>query len=333
MHDKWQVLLPKEMNSAGLEMLSQFSELTWLGEFNTRSDLERQIGTFDAIIKRGGITLTKLLIEKATNLKIITTYGVGIDNIDVEAASNHGVVVCNNPAANAQAVAEHAFCMMLLARKNVLAAHTDLQSGVWDRQKYEAPEIQASTLGIFGCGDIGRRVARLAQGFGMDCFAYDPYLHETEFPPNVKRINNKKELFDVSDIITIHVPLTEETRHTISMDELSKLGSEGILVNTSRGDVIDEDALLSALDNDRLSWAALDVFSQEPLPEEHTLLDHRNVITTPHIAGTTREASREKSLRAAENIRAVYDDTLPSNTVNIDCLVSPSTFSPDRWRN
>ena len=317
MSDKLRVLLPNQMDETGPNQLTDIAEMTWLHEYRNREKVLNDIHLYDAILARGDFDVTAELIRRADNLKVISKHGVGVDNIDVDAASEHGVLVCNTPGANSQAVAEHAMALMLAVRKKLPAANAETGTN-WDRMRYCSPELRGDTLGIFGCGDIGQRVASFGNAFGMRCVVYDPYLSESQIPPFADRMTEKSGLFDAADIVSVHCPLTPETHGSITDAELSLLPSTGFIVNTARGGIVNEGDLIDALRENELAGAGIDVFATEPTPRDHELLELDNVVTTPHIAGTSDESLREKSRRAAENIRTVHNGGIPESTINLE---------------
>lgn len=318
MAQQWHVLLPEKMDKTGPNSISDFAEVTWLSEYDDYDALYADVDKYDAMIVRAAsLEVTESLLDRAENLKIISKHGVGVDNIDIPAASERSIIVCNTPGANAQAVAEHTLGLVLAVRKSIRQADADLRNGVWERDKYATPELRESTLGVFGCGNIGANTTRFAAEIGMECLAYDPYLREDDVPVHVETVESKDVLFRESDIVCVHAPLTPETRAAIGAAELTLLGSDGIIVNTSRGGVVDEDALEAALAAGDLSGAGIDVFEDEPPAPDSPLLSRDDVILTPHIAGTTTTSARKKSLWAAENIRAVYNGNIPESTLNL----------------
>jgi phosphoglycerate dehydrogenase-like enzyme len=187
---------------------------------------------------------------------------------------------------------------------------------MWQRGKYVGHELSGDVIGIFGFGNIGEKVARIAQSIGMDSIVYDPYVPQSGLPPHVTKISTLGELFSRSDVISIHAPLTDETRNLIGEAELERLSSSGILLNTARAEIVNETALLNALQSNMIAGAGIDVFHDEPPAEASTVYDLDNVVLSPHIAGTTIEANEEKSRRAAEHVRMVHDGEIPSSTLN-----------------
>lgn len=319
---QWEVLLPEQMDESGPASITDIAELTWLSEYEDHDALLGEIEKYDAMIVRAAsLRVTAELLERTGNLRMIAKHGVGVDNIDMEAASANDVLVCNTPGANAQAVAEHTLALVLGVRKAITEADEDLRNGVWQRGKYATPALRGSTLGVFGCGDIGGKTTRFAAGVGMECLAYDPYLSEEDVPAHVETVETKDALFAESDVVCVHAPLTPETRGAISTAELDRLGPSGIVVNTSRGGIVEEDALVEALRNGDIAGAGIDVFREEPPNTNHPLLERDDVILTPHIAGSTTTSAREKSRRAAENVRTVYNGEIPDSTLNLSGLV------------
>lgn len=315
----WQVLLPRLIDDAGPESISDIATFTSLADYEDREALLDDVDRFDAIIARL-IEVDAELIARADNLKVVSKHGVGLDNVDIDAATERGIVVCNTPGANAQSVAEHTMMLVLTVRKHGLVADADLRRGEWNREQYLGHRLQGNTYGVFGCGDIGSRVATLARAFGMSVVAYDPYLDGDDFPEGVDEVATKADLFEAADIVSVHAPHTEETHHAVSTEELGLLSESGILVNTARGGLVDEAALIDALEAAIIGGAGLDVFEQEPPSADNPLFDLDSVVVTPHIAGSTIESNREKAVRAAENVRTVYEGGVPESAANADDL-------------
>lgn len=315
--DAWEVLLPRGIDPAGPESIADIAEFTSVEAYDSTDELKADVGRFDAVIDRL-IDLSAEVIAEAGNLKVIAKHGVGVDNIDVGAATEHGVVVANTPGANARGVAELAVTLLLSVRKRVLEADRHVRAGEWDRHEFSTPEVGGDTLGLLGCGHIGSRVARLAGGFGMDVLVYDPYVDPSALSDGVEAVDDRLALFEESDAVSVHVPLTEETRHAVSTAELEALGEGGIVVNTARGGVVDEAALAEALADGVVAGAGLDTLEPEPPSPDNPLLDREDVVLTPHVGGITVESLREASTRAAGNVRAVYEGDLPEHALNAD---------------
>ena len=331
----WNVLTPRPLQDAAHEVLDGFAEVTVTTEYEDRAALDADIDRFDAIIVKS-LSLPRERLERATNLKVVTQSGVGLDPVDVGAATDLGVLVCNVRGANTRAVAEHTLAMVLAVRKGLRVADADVRNGVWEKHGYLAPELEGDTLGVFGCGDIGSLVARLADGFGMRPVAYDPYKGPDDLPAGVEAVGTVPELFGTADVVCIHAPLTDETRGAVGEAELRALGEDGILINTARAGVVDHDALVSALSSGLIYGAGIDVFPEEPAPEDDPLLDLENVVVTPHSAGSTLKSVPAKDRGAAENVRTVYEGGVPETTVNLEGVALRSAYRgevPARARN
>jgi D-3-phosphoglycerate dehydrogenase len=325
MDSKWNVLITRPVDEEGLQILDDVAEISWVSDYGSWDDCKEVIDTFDAIIHRS-VEIDAYVIKNATNLKIITKQGEGLDQIVVVAATEQKVLVCNTPGANSRAVAEHSITLMAAVRKSVVAADKDLRSGEWDRYKYAAHEFESDTLGLFGCGSVGRIVADLVRGLDLQIIAYDPYVDEATLPNHIELVENQSDLFERSDIVSVHSPLTDETYHTISTEEFQALPESSIVVNTARGPIIDEDALVNALETDEIAGAGIDVFENEPPDADNPLLSLDDVVVTPHIAGTTHESAYAKITGAARNIRTFYNGEIPTNAVNSEAILLESMF-------
>lgn len=294
-----------------------------MSEYETTGALVSDMHEFDAIIVGSGFELTAERLERAKRLKLISKYGVGVDNIDVAAASENDILVCNTPGANSQAVAEHALALLLSTQRNVVSADVALRNDQWDdetRGEFKGRELRGRTLGLYGCGNIAQRLARFGQALGMRCVAYDPYVREYSAQPGIEFVGSKRELFENADVVSLHVPLTDETRGAVSHTELERLPPDGIVVNTSRGEVLDEEALYAAIAGDEIAGAGLDVFVEEPPSPEHPLLGLDRVVATSHLGGATTESDREKSAYAAANVVTAYEGDIPESTINLGAL-------------
>jgi D-3-phosphoglycerate dehydrogenase len=319
MTDIWNVLLPPQIDPSGPESIADIARCTGMDEYDSVEDALEDIGRYDAVVVRVA-ELDADVIARASKLKVIAKHGAGLDNVDVDAASRRGIVVCNTPGANARSVAEHAIALLFAVRRNLRTADRHVRAGEWDRSAFVGRELTGDTLGLFGFGAIAREVSDLAHGMGQTVLAYDPYVPDDDVPARVERVRELSALFARSDAVSVHAPLTPETRHAVSTDELAALGEHGILVNTSRGPVVDEAALLAALERGALGGAGLDTFETEPPGVDNPLYDRDDVLLTPHIAGVTGEALARMSRRAAENVRTVYEGGLPKSTVNRDAV-------------
>jgi D-3-phosphoglycerate dehydrogenase len=306
----------------GIRLLEEVAELTLLPSYSTETELVSAAGDVDAILARTS-KITTAVIAASPKLKIVSRHGVGVDSVDLEACNRHGVLVTITGDANAVAVSEHAFgCLLAVARKIALA-HANIKVGKWERDRIIGVELYQKVLGLIGLGRIGSNMARRAKAFEMEVIAYDPYAKpETAQQLDVPLVD-LPTLLRRSDFISLHVPLTGETRHIIGQAELAQMKPSAILVNTARGGLIDEHALYESLAAQRIAGAALDVFEQEPLPANHPLTQLDNILFSPHVAGQTAEALRRMSIGAAENILAVFRGEIPPFVVNPEVLNKP----------
>jgi D-3-phosphoglycerate dehydrogenase len=314
----WTVLTGREMREEAHAVFEDFADVTPSTAYEG-DELDAAIDGFDAVVM-GGIEMPRERIARAANLKVIASTGVGLDAVDVTAATEHGVIVCNNPGQNTRAVAEYTIASMLAVRRQLLRADRDVRNGTWEKYGYMGPEVEGQVMGVLGYGAIGRLVLELAGGLGMRAVAFDPYVDEEEFAADVERVSSVRDLFERSDVVGVHAPLTDETREIVGSEELRALGSGGILVNAARGGLVDEDALVEALRSDTIWGAGIDVFHEEPAPSDHPLFDCDSAVVSPHMAGSTRESVPAKDRGAAENVRDVYEGRLPESTVNRDEL-------------
>lgn len=259
-----------------------------------------------ALLVRGATKVTAEVLRGAGDLRVVARAGTGLDNIDVAVAKERGIVVLNTPAANAVSVAELTLGLMLALERHLVAAASDLRSGRWEKTKYAGRELCGRTLGLVGFGRIGREVAVRARAFGMSVAAHDPLLvHWPDDLPWAARTMTLEDLLPRVDYLSLHVPLTPETTGRIGERELSLMKPDAVVVNCARGGVVDEAALHAALVAGRIRGAALDVFAKEPAPADHPLLSLPNVIATPHLGASTREAQDRAGVEAAERVLAV----------------------------
>lgn len=320
MNNSWTVLVPAVYERFLPDHIDDFSTYrTYPSEVST-GDLCRRISECDAFVHRT-VALTEEVLSNAPNLQIIVKAGIGLDAINVQAASERGIIVCNTPGTNARTVAEQTLTLLLAAWKQLLPADQSVRSDGWnehrlDRTRHEIPDIHGITLGIFGCGNIGTQTATLANGLGMDCIGYDPYISRSEMPSLITPISDKSKFFEKSEAICVHVPITDETRGTITLEDLRKVGPAGVVVNTARGGIIDESALHIALTEGAIRAAGLDVMHQEPPPTDHPLLDRTDVVFSPHIAGVSEDAYINASRQIATHLRTAYEGDLPETIVN-----------------
>jgi len=324
MSEPWQILLPPQIDPAGPSSIADFAECTGMDEYDSVEAALDDIAKYDAVIVRVA-ELDREVIERAENLKVIAKHGSGLDNVDIEAASEHGIVVCNTPGVNSRSVAEHAIALQFGVQRNLHTADRHVRDGGWDRSAYTGHELQGDTLGLMGFGAIAQETATIARGIGQDVVVYDPYISDDDVPAAIDRIDDLTDLFARSDVVSIHVPLVEGTKHAVSTAQFEALGETGVLVNTARGGIVDETALLDALDAGVIGGAGLDNFEAEPPDEDNPLFDRDDVLLTPHVGGVTHDALARMSREAAANIRTVYEGGLPESTVNREAFDNPVT--------
>ena len=318
------VFIPEPIAKVGLELLEAECDclIPWQAtavdpdEFNSQA-FRSQLFQVEAVVVRL-FRIGSEDISRAGKLKVIAKHGVGLDNIDCEAATAAGVPVVYTPEANANAVAEHTLALMLgLARKLRPASEALMAGRFADRSRFSGIELNGRTLGIAGLGKIGRRVAAKAyHGLGMKVHGYDPFVSPDDFPAWLGLEETLEDLVRKSDILSLHLPLTSETRHLVNLQSLGWFKPGALLVNTSRGPVVDEDALVRALHQRTLAGAALDVFEQEPVPADHPLLQAPNILLTPHISSSTREALDNMSRQAAQGLLDVLNGRRPEYVAN-----------------
>ena len=257
----------------------------------------------DGVIVRSATKITAELMDAAKNLKVIGRAGVGVDNIDVKAATTRGIVVMNAPDGNTITTAEHTIALLVSMARNVPQAHAKLQNGEWDKKSFVGVELNGKTLGVIGLGRIGKHVAQIARGFGMRIVAYDPFTSAEQARELGIETASLDEVFKNADFLTIHTPVTDETRGIVGRDAFAKMKKGVRLVNCARGGLVDEAALLNAIENGTVAAAALDVFSTEPLPADSPLVGKANIITTPHLGASTTEAQEGVAQTVAEQMR------------------------------
>lgn len=283
----------------------------------SREELLEKIGGYEALIVRSGVQVDPEIIERASSLKIIGRAGIGIDNINLDAATKKGIIVANVPESNIISAAEHTFAMLMSAARNIPAADASMAGGEWNRSAYQGVELHGKTLGIIGLGRIGTLVAERAEAFGMNLVGYDPFISEQKAKQlGVEMKNTVEDVLREVDFLTLHVPRSEDTYHLIGVEQLALMKSNAIIVNVSRGGVVDEEALAGAIDNGVIAGAALDVFENEP-PGDAALCRMPRVVVTPHLGASTSEAQKKAGVLIAEQIIACFNEGFVSGAVNI----------------
>ena len=318
----FRVLVTDEVDREGIDLLQAEPRLEVV-EVPTLppAELLARIAGCDAIIVRSATKVTEEVIRRGTELKVIGRAGVGIDNIALKAATALGVAVINSPAGNTVAVAELFFASVLALLRHLPAADSSMKAGRWDRSKLLGHELHGRTLGLVGAGPIGGEVAIRARAFGMRVLAYDPYVSDARLQGlQVQRVATLEALLTSSDIITVHTPLTDETRGLIGRAALGRLKPTAIVVNLARGGIVDQAALIEALEQQRIGGAVLDVYEVEPLPADHPLRRAPNVILTPHLGASTVEAQRNVSVDVCAAVRDALLHQELGRSVNVASL-------------
>jgi D-3-phosphoglycerate dehydrogenase / 2-oxoglutarate reductase len=314
------VLVKEKIGESGVQLLRDAGLEVELGVDWADGELERRIGDFDGILIRSATTLSAELIERAERLKVVGRAGVGVDNVDVDAATKRGVVVANAPQSNVITAAEHTLAMLLALARKVPQAHGSLTAGAWDRSKFSGVEVYEKTLGVLGLGRIGQLVAQRALGFGMHVLAFDAYVGEERFRElGVERADTSEELYARADFITIHLPVTSETENWLDAEAFAKMKDGVRIVNVARGKLVVEEDLRAALDSGKLAGAALDVFREEPATE-HPLFRYPNVVVTPHLGASTAEATDRAGYQAAEQVVAALTGGVVTSAVNVPAI-------------
>jgi D-3-phosphoglycerate dehydrogenase / 2-oxoglutarate reductase len=290
----------------------------------TKGNVAEEIRDADALLVRSATKVTAALLEKATRLMAIGRAGVGVDNIDLDAATRKGVLVMNTPGGNAISVAEHTMTMLLAMAHPVSQADASMKAGKWEKKKFTGSELRDKTLGLIGLGTIGTEVARLAQAHKMTVVAFDPYISKVLAAEQNIRLAPLEEVLKTSDYISLHCSLTPETTHLINAKNIALMKKGVRIANCARGELVDEAALLAALESGKVAAAGLDVFEAEP-PTDPRLVQHPNVIATPHIAGSTEEAQNVVGTRIAEQLRNYLATGAVKNAVNMPS-VSPEEY-------
>lgn len=282
-------------------------------------EIKKIIGGYEGLIVRSETKVTKDIISAADNLKFIGRAGVGVDNVDVEAATKKGIVVMNTPGGNTISAAEHTITMLLSMSRNIPAANASLKSKQWERKKFTGTEVYKKTLAVIGLGRIGREVAKRAQGLGMQVIGYDPVLSVDKAKNLGVDLMSMQELLPQADYISIHVPLTSETKYLLSAKEFDLMKKGARVINCARGGIIDEKALCEAVESGKVAGAALDVFENEP-PFNSPVLSFPQILVTPHLGASTEEAQLNVAIQIAEQMVDAFNGKMVRNAVNVPTL-------------
>lgn len=320
------VLVMDGVSETGLAALRKEPDIeVVIGSKMTEDELIGVIGDFDGLIVRSATKVTPRVIEHAHKLKVVGRAGVGVDNIDLAAATAKGILVVNAPGGNTIAAAEHTMAMMMSLSRNIPQATATLRSGKWDKKAFMGVELRDKVLGVIGLGRIGSAVAKRAQGMEMKVVAYDPYITEEKAELLGIKLLPLEEVFPQADFITVHLPLTKETKHILGEKAFSLMKDGVRIMNCARGGVVDEEALYNAMKAGKVAGAALDVFEKEPNTDS-PLYEFNNFIATPHLGASTREAQLCVAVDVAQEIVAALKGEFVKNTVNIPSL-SPKALA------
>jgi D-3-phosphoglycerate dehydrogenase len=316
------VLVADSISPRGVDELSRDGALDVLVKTGlSESQLVDLVPAFNALVVRSQTKVTAKVLDAGANLRVVGRAGVGVDNVDVETATRRGVIVLNAPGGNTVSTAEHAFSLLLSVARKIPQADASVREKNWDRKNFEGVELYNKTLGVIGMGRIGSELSRRAIAFGMRVIAYDPYLSATRARSlQVELVEELDDLLGGADFISLHTPLTNETRHILDASRLQKTKRGARIINCARGGLIDEDALASGLQDRHVAAAALDVFEIEPLPNDSPLRSAPNLILTPHLGASTAEAQESVGIEIAQSIRAALLEGTIRNAVNMPSL-------------
>jgi D-3-phosphoglycerate dehydrogenase len=318
------VIVADKISERGIELLR--SQAGWNIVLTTKDTLNAEIADADALIVRSATKVTADLLDKAPRLRAVGRAGVGVDNIDLDAATARGVLVMSTPGGNAISVAEHAFALLLALARQVPRLDKAMHEGRWEKSSAAGTEVRGKTLGLIGLGRIGSEVAIRADAFDMRVLGFDPYISEAAAREAQVELVPLEKLFAESDFISLHTALSPATQNLINAATLAQMKKGARIINTARGELIDEAALAEALKSGHLAGAAMDVFVQEPPPKDSLLMAMPNVLATPHVAGSTVEAQEEVGTQVAVQIKDYLADGLIRNAVNLPAL------SADQYR-
>jgi D-3-phosphoglycerate dehydrogenase len=311
------ILVTDMLADSGLAILRTASDM----ELDYRPGLKaaallKAVSESDALITRSGTAVTEELVNAGTRLRIIGRAGVGLDNVDVDACTARGILVINAPTANIMSATEHTMAMLLALCRNIPEAHASVKRGEWNRSKFMGTELDGKTLGIIGLGRIGTRITVRARAFGMRVIAYDPYIATSVFERAGAERVTLDDLLARADVITVHTPLTDETRGMIGAAEMAKMRDDAVVLNIARGGIYDEQSLADALNSGKIAGAAIDVYVEEP-PKDSPLLSAKNIILSPHIGANTIEAQDRVAVQTAEMVVDALRGSIFVSAVNL----------------
>ncbi len=318
----YKILVTDNLSEEGVEILKKYPQLSVdVKNKISPEELKNIIGDYDAVIVRSATKLTKDILENAKRLKVAGRAGIGVDNIDVESATKHGIVVMNTPGGNSITTAEHTIAMMFAVARKIPQATASVKEGKWEKSKFEGMELCNKTIGIIGLGNIGGIVADRCIGLKMKVIGYDPFIKPEKAKEIGVELVSLDEIYKRADIITVHVPLTKDTRGLINKETISKMKNGVIILNCARGGIVNEQDLIEAIKTGKVAGAGLDVFEKEP-PQKSPLFDMDNVVLTPHLGASTREAQVNVAIAIAEQIVDYLINGIIKNAVNFPAIPS-----------
>ena len=313
------VLVAENIGRSGIDLLEAHFEVEVANGWS-REELAERIGDYEGILIRSATKLDAELIDRATRLRAVGRAGVGVDNVDVPAATKRGIVVANAPQSNVVTAAEHTLALLLALARNIPQAHASLTGGAWERSKFSGIELYEKTLGVLGFGRIGQLVAQRARGFGMKVVAFDPYVSAERYRElGVEKAGTPDDVYAAADFLTLHLPNTPDTTGWLNAEVLAKCKDGVCVLNVARGPLVVDEDLQAAIDSGKVRGAALDVFRQEPVTD-HPLFAYPNVIVTPHLGASTAEATDRAGYQAAEQVVAALSGGVVSSAVNVPAI-------------
>jgi D-3-phosphoglycerate dehydrogenase / 2-oxoglutarate reductase len=322
--ERIRVLVAENIGESGIELLQSHFDVD-LGIGWSREELAERIGDYEGILIRSATKLDGELIARAGRLRAVGRAGVGVDNVDVGAATKRGIVVANAPQSNVVTAAEHTMALLLALARNIPQAHASLIGGAWERSKFSGVEVYEKTLAILGFGRIGQLVAQRARGFGMRVVAFDPFVSTERYRElGVEQAQSVDALYAAADFLTLHLPSTPETEGVLNAEALAKMKDGVRILNVARGPLVVDEDLKAAIDSGKVGGAAIDVFRREPVTE-HPLFGYPNVIVTPHLGASTAEATDRAGYQAAEQVIAALTGGVVSSAVNVPAISEEDT--------
>jgi D-3-phosphoglycerate dehydrogenase len=316
------ILVKEKLADTGVELLREHFDVD-LGDSWSDEEFRARIADYQGILIRSATKMTEEYIALGTNLRVIGRAGVGVNNVDVPAATKRGIIVANAPQSNVVTAAEHTMALLLSLARNVPQAHRSLTEHKWERSKFGGVEVYEKVLGIVGFGRIGQLVAERAKGFGMRVVAYDPFVGAERYRDlGVEKADSSADVYAVADFVTIHLPVTPETRGWLNAEAFAQMKDGVRVINCARGELIDDDALKAALDSGKVAGAALDVFPSEPITDYPLFEGYPNVVVTPHLGASTAEAQDRAGVQTAEQVIAALTGGTVTTAVNIPAIAA-----------